>query len=157
MTPAQFLSEVVRPNVAEFRANDASIRLAHNAVAAVDSLSAHIYQWCKANAPTEVSGLTNDTHYRKRLAAQYDDFGLLRDIAKALKHVRVTRNPPQIAEAKQISTRDVGYGEGPYGDGRYGGPPQVVVDIDARTMRYVGQIVDSALSILEGEISRLRI
>ncbi len=51
--------------------------------------------------------------------------------------------------ADQISTRAVGFGEGPYGHGRYGGPPQVVIDIDTNTMRYVGQIVDSALRLLE--------
>ena len=54
-----------------------------------------------------------------------------------------------------MTTRSVGYGEGPYGHGRYGGPPQVVIDIDTTTMRYVGQIIDSALQFLEGELARL--
>jgi hypothetical protein len=69
----------------------------------------------------------------------------------------VLSSAPVIAGAEQISTRAVGYGEGPYGHGGYGGPPQVVIDIDTSTMRYVGQIVDSALRLLEGEMARLNI
>jgi hypothetical protein len=111
--------------------------------------------WCLTNAPAEVAGLSDDTHYRKKLADRHNDFLLLHDISKAQKHVKLIRGAPAIAEAKQISTRPVGYGEGPYGHGRYGGPPQVVIDIDTSTMRYVRQIVDSALQFLEGELTRL--
>jgi hypothetical protein len=82
---------------------------------------------------------------------------LLRDIAKAQKHVRSTQGTPVIAGAEQISTRAVAYGEGPFSHGSYGGPPQVVMDIDTSTMRYVRQIVDSALRFLEAEMARLNI
>jgi hypothetical protein len=157
MTPRQFIEQVVQPNVAEFHPADDNLRYAYNAVAAVDALAAHIYVWCLANAQAEVAGLKDDTAYREKLARTHDDFRLLRDIAKAQKHVKLTRRPPPISEAKQINTRPVGYGEGPYGHGGYGGPPQVVVDIDTGTMRYVGQIVVSALKFLEGEMARLNI
>jgi hypothetical protein len=155
MTPCQFLEQIVRPNVAEFHANDANMRHAYNAVAAVDALAAHIFVWCKTNAPAEVAGLCDDSKYRTKLAESHYDFSLLRNIAKAQKHVELTRSPPEIAKAEQISTRPVGFGEGPFGHGRYGGPPQVVVDIDTSTMRYVRQIVDNALQFLEGELARL--
>jgi len=157
MTPIQFLEQVVRPNLAEFHANDADIRYAYNSVAAVDAFAAHIYVWCLVNAPAEVAGFADDTQYRAKLAASHNDFLLLRDIAKAQKHVELRRGSPTIAKAEQIITRPVGYGEGPFGHGRYGGPPQVVVDIDISTMRYLAQIVDSALSFLEGELSRMTI
>jgi len=138
MTPHKFLEQVVRPNVSEFHADDASVRLAYNAAWAVDALTAHIYVWCLANAPAEVAGLKDDTEYRGKLAATHCDFRLLRDVAKAQKHVELKRGSPEIMGADQISTRAVGFGEGPYGHGRYGGPPQVVIDIDTNTMRYVG-------------------
>ena len=155
MTPRQFLEEIVQPNVEEFHADDANMRHAYNAVAAVDALSAHIYFWCLANAPAEVAGLADDVQYRAALAARCDEFRLLRDISKAQKHVKLTRGAPIITRADQMSTRSVGYGEGPYGHGRYGGPPQVVIDIGTAHMRYVGQIVDSALQFIEGELARL--
>jgi hypothetical protein len=156
-TPRQFLDQIVRPNVADFCADDADVRRAYNAVAAVDALAAHIYVWCTANAPAEVSGCKDDTQYRERLAASHDDFRWLRNIAKAQKHVRLTRNPPPLSEAAQISARSVGFGEGPFGHGRFGGPQQVVIDISANEMRYVGQIVVAAFSILESEMARLSI
>ena len=155
MTPCQFLEQIVRPNVVQYHADDANMRHAFNAVAAVDAIAAHIYVWCLANAPAEVAGLSDDTHYRKKLADRHNDFLLLHDISKAQKHVKLIRGAPAIAEAKQISTGPVGFGEGPFGHGRYGGPPQVVIDIDTSTMRYVRQIVDSALQFLEGELTRL--
>jgi hypothetical protein len=157
MTPRQFLEQVARLNVAEFHAADDNMRHAYNAVAAVDALAAHIYCWCGANAPNEIAGLKDDTAYREKLARTHDDFRLLRDIAKAQKHVKLTRGAPRFGEARQISARPLGWGEGPFGHGRYGGPPQVVVDLDSSTVRYVAQIVDSALKFLEGEMTRLSI
>jgi hypothetical protein len=157
MTPSQFLEQVVRPNVEDFYVDDADMRYAYNAVAAVDALAAHVYVWCKANAPAEVAGLNDDSHYRAKLSAAHDDFRLLRDIAKAQKHVRLKQGTPVIGGAEQISTRAVGFGEGPMGHGCFGGPPQVVIDVDTSTMRYVRQIVESALRFLEGEMARLNI
>jgi hypothetical protein len=111
MTPRQFFDQVVRPNVAEFHADDDDMRHAYNAVAAVDALAAHIYVWCTGNATAEVTGLKDDSHYRVKLAAAHDVFRLLRDIAKAQKHVRLTKGTPAIPGAEQISTRAVGFGE----------------------------------------------
>jgi hypothetical protein len=155
MTPVEFLEEIVRPNVAEFRTDQSDMRHAYNAVAAVDGFVAHIYVWCLTNAPAEVAGLLDDTAYRNKLAERHADFGLLRDISKAQKHVKLNRGAPIISNAAQIVSRPVGYGEGPYGHGGYGGPQQVVIDIDTTTMTYVGQIIDSALEFLEGELARM--
>jgi hypothetical protein len=157
MTPRQFLEQVVQVNVAEFHRDEADMRLAYNAVASVDSLAAHIYVWCSANAIADVDGSPDDTMYRDKLWSLNDDFQLLRDIAKAQKHVKLNRGKPIITEAKQIGVRPVVWGEGPYGHGAFGGPPQVVVDINLGNMRYVVQIVDGALRFLEAEMERLGI
>jgi hypothetical protein len=50
-------------------------------------------------APAEVAGIKNDSDYRATLAGRSPSFGLLRDIAKAQKHVRLTRHKPRIARA----------------------------------------------------------
>jgi hypothetical protein len=157
MTPREFLDQIVRLNVAEFHANYADMRHAYNAIAAVDSLAAHIYVWCTANAPAEVAGIPDDTQYRATLAGANNDFLLLRDIAKAQKHVELTRGTPVIGSATQISARPVGWGKGPYGHGRWGGVPQVVIDLNTGRMQYVERIVDSALAVLEAEMVRLNI
>jgi hypothetical protein len=156
VTPGEFLQTVVRPNVEEFNADYGNVRRAHNAVAAVDALAAHIYVWCKTNAPSEIAGLADDTHYRERLAGCSSDFRLLRDIAKAQKHVEL-RGQPKVTTSAQVTARAFGYGEGGYGGGRSGGPPQVVVTTDNGELHYVETIVAAALKLLEAEMARLNI
>jgi hypothetical protein len=160
VTPGEFLQTVVRPNVEEFNADYGNVRRAHNAVAAVDALAAHIYVWCKTNAPSEITGVADDSHYRGRLADCSSDFRLLRDIAKAQKHVHLDPRrggKPEVTTSAQVTTRAFGWGQGPYGGGRYGGPPQVVVTTDNGELRYVETIVAAALVLLEAEMTRLNI
>jgi hypothetical protein len=161
MTPSEFRGEVIRPNVAEFNVHVGSLRAAYNAVAAVDALAAHIYVWCVANSGAEVKGIKDDTVYRERLAkrdkANGDgNFSLLRDIAKAQKHVHLTRNNPLIERAAQVTARRMGTGELRVG-GRVGSGPQVVVDIGPGGIFYVVNVVQGALAFLEGEMRRLGI
>jgi hypothetical protein len=157
MTLRDFLENVVRPNLREFDADYGSIQRAHNAVATVDALAAHIYVWCKTNAPSEIAGLRDDICYRERLAGSSSGFRLLRDIAKAQKHVHLYRGQPEVTTSAQVKVRSFGYGEGAYGGGRYGGPPQVMVTTDDGELRYVEQVVAAALAVLEAEMTRLNI
>ena len=155
MTPREFLEEIVRPNVADFRTNFGDLRHAHNAVSAVDALAAHLYVWAKANAPATVVSVNDDSHYRASLALRDPSFALLRDIAKAQKHVHLTRHNPQVARADQITARAIGWGEGGFGEGRFGGPEQVVVDVSPNRFSYVETIIDSSLAFLESEMSAM--
>jgi hypothetical protein len=157
VTPREFLENVVRPNIEDFNANYASVRHAHNAVAALDALTAHLYLWCKTNASAEIAGISDDTEYRERLAQSSSDFRLLRDIAKAQKHVHLTRGATEVTRATQVAARSIGWGEARWGEGRWGGPPQVVVTTDGGELRYVEQIVAAALIVLETEMSRLKV
>ena len=157
MTPREFLEKVVRPNITEWEANFGSERHAYNAVAAVDSLAAHLYVWCKANAPSEIGRIPNDSQYRASLVKRSPDFGLLRDIAKAQKHVHLTEGKPKVKTAAQVTARSLGWGEARWGEGRWGGPPQVVVTTDDGGLRYVEQIVAAAVALLEAEMARLKI
>lgn len=157
MTPREFLEAVVRFDVAEFRDEYGNIRRAYHAVTAVDALAAHIFVWCRTNAPTEIAGLDDDTHYRGKLSERSSDFRLLRDIAKAQKHVHLERGKPEATKAAQVVARPLGFGEGGFGQGRFGGPPQVVVAMDSGDLRYVEQIVIAALGLLEAEMTRLKI
>ncbi len=154
MTPRAFLDAVVRPNVADFHARYGDIRWAFNAVAAIDALAAHVFVWLQNNSPSSVVGL-NDTSYRAKLAASHKAFALLRDIAKAQKHVHLTQGIPAVSHASQVSSRAIAYSEGPYGMGRYGGPPQVVVDMDDGSLLYLEGVVDDALALLQAEMDRL--
>src|SRR5271169_407495 len=97
--PRQFLEEVVKPNLTEFANDYASIRLAHNAIAAVDALAAHLFWWCKDNAVISVATMNEDTDFRQMLATKDPDYALLHDIAKANKHVRLVHGSPELTDA----------------------------------------------------------
>jgi hypothetical protein len=158
MTPREFVAEVVCPNVAEFNVHFGSLRAAYNAVAAVDALAAHIYVWCTVNSPAEVKEVKDDTDYRERLAKRDSggNFRLLRDIAKAQKHVRLTQGNPLIKLAEKVTARPMGAGQLRVG-GRVGDRPQVVVDVECVGHFYVSNVVNGAMDFLEKEMRRLGI
>jgi hypothetical protein len=156
MGPREFCAEVVAKNITDFHADYASLRLAFNTIASVDALAAHLCEWCRTNAPQELAG-GDDSTYRAALAKRNAAFEMLRDVAKAQKHVRLTKGNPKVTLASQTSARGVGYGEGGYGLGRYGGPEQVVIDDNNGDMHYVEHIVDEAVTFLLTEMDRLAV
>ena len=155
MSPRDHLIEIVRPNVSDLRANYADVRCAFNAVAAIDALAGHLYRWCSSYAKHEVVGVPDDSAYRERLARSNGDFALVRDIAKAQKHVQLTRGSPQVSKAGQVAKRSLGWGEARWDEGRWDGPPQVVVQTDAGDLCVVESIAVRALDFLETEMTRL--
>ena len=149
MTPREYLEEVVEPNLAELAANYSNIRLSLNAVHAVDALAAHIYYASNGAAPGK-----DDTEYRQALARLHPEFALLRDIAKAIKHVRPNRGSPQTERGDMVEIRSLGWGEGVWGDGRWGGPPQAVVPLESGHVRVVETVVTNALNVLKLEMTK---
>lgn len=157
MTPREFLENVVEPNFEELRAHYGDPRCGFNAISSVDALAAHLFQWCKIHAPDEVSGLSDDTTYRERLSAQDGDFALVRDVAKAQKHVILTRGNPSVSAADQIMPRSLGWGEARWGEGRWDSPQQVVVKTNNGAFRALEAVVNNSITFLKAEMERLQI
>ena len=107
MTPREFLEVVVAPNINDFHSNFADMRHAHNAINTVDALAAHLYVWATENNPNAVADSKCDSAYRAKLAASDKDFALLRDIAKAQRHVRLEKANPQVKRADQVTSRSI--------------------------------------------------
>lgn len=149
------MESIVRPNVVEFHIHYSDMRHAHNAVTAIDALAAHLYIWAKENNVPSIVSLRDDSDFRNELAARNADFALLRDVAKAQKHVHLTRHNPQVTRADQIVSRPIGWGEGPYGQGRYGGVQQVVIDISPGNFVCLENTIDNALAFLEAQMASL--
>jgi len=102
VTLAEFLERVVRPNMMEFQF-DGDERAAFNAIAAVDALAAHFFMWCKQRAHPLAAGCRDDTDFRETLARRDANFEIFRDVAKAQKHVDLTRGTPTVKSADQIA------------------------------------------------------
>lgn len=155
MEPRDFRTQIVQPNVDEFLVDYASMRRAYNAIAAVDALAAQIYVWAAAKNPGAVNGVRDDSHYRETLAQQDPDFGLFRDVAKAQKHARLTRGNPRVGTSRQVERRPVGWGEAAWDEGRWDGPPQVLVTTNTGDLRYVEALIQDALTMLDAEMARV--
>jgi hypothetical protein len=110
-----------------------------------------------ANAAAEVACVSNDSQFRAILPQRSQDFGLLRDIAKAQKHVHLAQGNPRVTTADQVTARSLGWDQARFDEGRWDGPPQIVVTTDAGDLRYVEQIVVAAVVFLEAEMTRLQI
>ncbi len=149
MTPDEYLKTVVEPNFAEFSADYSSVRLALNLVHSVDALAAHVYHASNGSAPG-----SDDTHYRDILANQDSEYRLLRDIAKAVKHVRLKRSSPQIRSRRIAFEYVRSDGEKALGRLEMGGPPQVIAHLDDGQSRSVETIALNALNLLKQEMTK---
>ena len=99
--------------------------------------------------------MEDDTIYRGLLANLNSDFGLLRDIAKAQKHVELVRGNPLLTKAEQVHARAPAFGELPWGEFKWGHPPQVMVDMGDGKHRAVEIVLIHSVAFLEETMRRL--
>ncbi|AXI47898.1 hypothetical protein C1J03_18930 [Sulfitobacter sp. SK012] len=137
LTAKTFRSDILTPNLDELDQGYDLIHRAFNAVAAVDAYAAHIFYAAEKmdiNVSAELSldqkASRDDTAFRQALSDNCSEFCILRDLAKANKHARLTRHRPQVANSGQANVKSKGYGQDGYGEGRYGGPPQIFVEVN---------------------------
>jgi hypothetical protein len=153
MTPRDFLKQIVQPDIDIFHADYGNIRLAYHAVASTDALAAHLFQWCRVNNPPAALNANDDSHFRHLLAQKDKHFALIRDVAKAQKHVEITKTSTAVSSASQVAARGIGWGEGGFGEGRFGGPVQAIVTTNAGELKYIEEAVDGARDFLEREMN----
>ena len=159
MTPRNFLNDTVLLNIAEYQKHYGDLRLAFNAVAAIDSLVARMFFWCKENKPDEIANLKDDSEYRHYLAKKLvgDEIELLVDVAKSQKHFQLQYGKKNVTGADQTNIQSLGWGKARWDEGRWGGPPQVVVETDSDEVRVLESILKRSLALLEEEMQRLGI
>jgi hypothetical protein len=72
----------------------------------------------------------NDSSFRQRIAAECGAFRIVRDLAKANKHAALIKHAPLVSSSDQAISKPMGYGLGRYGKGRYGGVPQMMIQLN---------------------------
>jgi len=141
MTDArQFNEKIVKPTLAEFDSEFSCIRRAFLAVMVVDALAAQIYAQAVEHDinPFDLLGWhgecgpknPDDGTFRHRIAQDCTGSQIIFDVAKANKHAALTRGKPLIKKSDQTVSKSKGYGLGRFGEGRYGGVEQVLVQLD---------------------------
>ena len=155
-----FRRHVVTPNLEEMIADFGNIRLATNCILSIDALAAHIFYVEGANFPDR-----DDTAYRERLAKKNNDFKILRDVAKGIKHCKLERGQPLITGSASLGSRGIGpVASGHWDDdavwndeARWNDGPgellQVVVDLSDGKVRTLEAIAISAVDLLDLELA----
>jgi hypothetical protein len=77
------------------------------------------------------SNQRNDLYFRELIAAECDAFRIIRDLEKANKHAKLVRGKPLVSSSDQVISKPKGYGRGRYGRERFGGIPQMVIQLDS--------------------------
>jgi hypothetical protein len=159
MTPREHLELVVRPNMREMLANLDDLRLAFNAIAAVDSLAAQVYWWAYHHKPSLVLDATSDDAYRHRLVAQNNDFRLMFETAKAIKHGRLIRGePPSVRAVDQVVAKGTEWDKNMRWDDFHWDTTQVRIEpVGGETPWTVEGVLRGALAFLEEEMATLEI
>lgn len=146
--PKQFHAEIVMPALLDYKQNYLSFRHALAAVALGDMLMAHIFEALGGSAEKPL-GASNDTDFRAELVKSDENIRLLRDIAKAQKHVTLVQGKPLVSKASSVSGSMPTFGVNTYGQGLFGGG--FVVDLDDGRKIGLIAILDAALLSLKQE------
>ena len=152
MHPRDFLDDIVKPTLEEARQDPLSVRKTILAILVSDALFAQVYHSHDQSVAANVARIgkaNDDTEFRHLLSNNCSDCGLLRDAAKAQKHVYLKRGKPVISSADSLKVRCRGWGQGGYGEGPYGGGDQIVIELDNGDTRNAMAVVTKVVKFIE--------
>jgi len=146
--PRKFFEGHVLRNYHEWLASPLDERLAKNAVADANNMAARVFHYWRGRDLSKIHGATNEGEYRNELVArECHDFGLVRDVADAHKHVELDRPNRRVTRASQTAKGGMGWGEGGWGEGLFGGAPQLVVVLDDGSKRPLSAIMKNVIEM----------
>jgi hypothetical protein len=80
---------------------------------------------------------------REPRAPHVDDVALLRDVADAFKHHKLDRPNATVAGAEAIIMTGTGWGKLRYGEGKWGGTEQVIVERKSGDQRALSSVLQN--------------
>ncbi len=126
-----YFREVVIPNKEAFFGQTSTFAAALNLATALF----HLHEWLHEGYRSQL-----EAHFSKSFGKASDfwlavqatntNFGYIRDVTNASKHVNIGKHPPSTGMRHIANTHLItaGYGQGGYGTGKFGGAPDIVFD-----------------------------
>lgn len=159
-----FRAKILQPNLDDLAKNYSDLSKGYNASSAVDAYTAHILYEAKSKGIDPFSELgmkevkgTGDAAFKAGLAKLCPEFSLVRDIAKANKHALLTAHNPDVNGSGDTGVQVIEYGDGKFGEGRYGGVEQLVVTDQNDTNHLLETLIREAVSFLDGVAAKLKL
>lgn len=127
-----FWTKIAQPDYSDFHASPSDLRKASHVSVSLFHVSDWVWGDYKRE-PQRIFGTATLSDLRKYIVAnQCGDFGLIRDIADGSRHFRLdqpTATTRTVYSATDVTVHSTGFGEGRYGEGTFGGAPQIVVNV----------------------------
>jgi hypothetical protein len=144
-----FYSQHVLPSIRDWETNETEM---HRAMAVATNLShlADYYRQSYSDAPERLLGARSLGKFKAELARLHAEYGLLRDVADAHKHLKLDRADRHVTSAGQSTTMSMGWGEAKWGQARWGSPEEVVVTDDSGEKHHFRALVQRTLQMWQG-------
>lgn len=145
-----FFDEHVRPNYDEWMAKPLDQRLAKNSVGDANNMAERVFHYWDGIDQEKLYDQTRPGDYRQALAAEVcPDFQLVNDVADAHKHFTLGRSSRQITRSDQTSPGSLGWDVARWGEGLWGSPEQLVVQLDDGSRRPLEGIMGNVIAMWE--------
>lgn len=143
-TYLEFKTEIVDKDFEEFVKNDGDVRAAFHCAISLFHLHDWVYRAHKAHIDATYTFLKNGkpervskaSEFANALSDRHADFELIRGVANSAKHLRLDGSnksrpaPPENTpiDAANTFAQSAGWGEGKYGEMKWGGAPTVMLE-----------------------------
>ena len=136
-----FFEKHVIPSLHEWKKSRTDERLAMNLANNLNNLIDYYWAFSSVNDPSKVFNKKTSKAYRAELSKSNSNIGLIRDIADAHKHFKLSRVDRTLTSANQTSPKSIGFGQA-YGMS-YGGGELLITTLDSKEEIHFSIIVES--------------
>lgn len=148
----EFFRVHVIPNLQTWQNQSIDIRLAMNAVVSLYHMADHYWYAYSQLDSTRIFNTRSSGKYREELAERCNWFKVLRDVAEAHKHMKLTRSSRVLTQANQTEIRKTGFGEGKYSSGSWGGTDSIVIELDDGKIFHLNEIIENVKQFWESNL-----
>lgn len=152
---AEFFTWIVKPTVSEFLSNPQDIRRGRLAAIVLNHMADYLaLNGYEGHERSEMDRRVKAV--REKLTARCPDFSLIRDIADATKHAKLSapkKSPPRDMSSSQQITRSPGIFQAPFGESVFAEAVVVFATLNDGTVKVVEPAVHSVLAALEEELA----
>lgn len=152
---AEFFAWIVKPTVSEFLANPQDIRRGRLAAIVLNHMADYLaLDGYRGHERSEMDSLLKAV--RERLTGICPDFSLIRDIADATKHAKLSvpkKGPPRDLSSSQQITRSPGMFEAPFSEGVFGETVMVFATLNDGTVKPLQPAINSVMAALEEQLA----
>ena len=145
----EFFDTHVTPAVNDWRDSPNDIRKAMHAAVELNQMADYFWHEFSSSDPSRVTGSTSAGEFRKELGHRVPDFAVLRDVAEAHKHMKISRAGRYVTSAGQTVTIKLGWGEAEFGEDEWGGSKSIVVTLDDGTRKRLKYLIEGTVKMWE--------